>query len=328
MTTARLEDQTPPHTGFDPEEYRMTVGEHLEELRRRLIFGFIGLFVAVIVCMLFGERIVVSFCRPLYFALQKRHINPQLYYREVAGAFMTYLKISLITALAFSGPWILYQIWQFVAAGLYPNERKALTRYIPLSIGLLILGMVFVYVVVLPLTIGVLLDFGNTFPIPQEPTKAIVQDPTTHPTHIDQFDGDPDKPSDGQIWYNKLQGRLKVFLEDDTRILTFGSKNLVAPMIELSTYIDLVITSMLTFGICFQLPIVVMTVVKIGIVDVAGLKKSRRIVYFVMSIVAAFLAPGDVVTAMMALLVPLIMLYEFGIYLAMWSVHKSKAAAS
>jgi sec-independent protein translocase protein TatC len=77
----------------------------------------------------------------------------------------------------------------------------------------------------------------------------------------------------------------------------------------------LVITFMVTFGLAFQLPLVILALVSIGIVDTDFLRKQRKIVYFVMTIAAAFLAPGDIVTSMLALLIPLIILYEFGLWL-------------
>src|SRR5579884_2561812 len=146
MTTASA---TPPTTKsnkrehFDPDEFRMTIGEHLEELRWRLILGLIGLFVAVVVCMTFGERMIEVFCAPLVRGLLSHHINPQLVINGLTEGFMTYLQISMICAGVLAGPWILYQLWLFVAAGLYPDERKTVTRYIPLSVALLILGVLF-----------------------------------------------------------------------------------------------------------------------------------------------------------------------------------------
>src|SRR5665213_679630 len=130
--------------GFDPDSCRMTVGEHLEELRTRLILSLSGIFVATLACLTFSEKVMVFFCAPLITQLIKHDINPQLVYINLTDPFMTYLKITLISAGAIAGPWIIYQIWVFVAAGLYPNERKMVTRYIPLSLTLFVAGLVFV----------------------------------------------------------------------------------------------------------------------------------------------------------------------------------------
>ena len=85
----------------------MTIGEHLEELRSRLIFSILGFIVAAIVCLSFGQKIVVFFCRPLIDGLMKKNLNPQLFYTEISGGFMVYMKVSLICAVAMAGPWML-----------------------------------------------------------------------------------------------------------------------------------------------------------------------------------------------------------------------------
>ena len=91
-------------------------------------------------------------------------------------------------------------------------------------------------------------------------------------------------------------------------------------------YIGFVLTLMLVFGLAFQLPLVLMALVRVGLVEIEFLKKQRRIVYLIMTIVAAVIAPGDVVTTMVALLIPMFLLYELGIWLAMWSQKKREQA--
>src|SRR5436190_22705046 len=147
---------------FDPESYRMTIGEHLEELRFRLILGGGAFLVAAIVFLIpaVGEHVVRIFLRPLAIAQDHAHQSPQIYYTEVAESFMVYIKVGLICAAAVSSPWLLYQLWQFVASGLYPRERKYITKYLPLSIILLITGMLFLYFVVLPLMMTFFLEFN------------------------------------------------------------------------------------------------------------------------------------------------------------------------
>ncbi len=313
------ESSDTPKSAPDPESYRMTVGEHLEELRRRLLFGLVGLVIAGALCMLVGERLMVIFCRPLYRGLLSHGINPQLYTNGLPDAFMTYLKVSLIAAAMLAGPWIIFQLWLFVAAGLYPHERRTITRYIPLSIGLFAGGVVFVYFLVLPLTVTFLLDFGSAVPAPRAagPTTQVAAEQVMQ---LPILNGDPSNPVEGQVWLNEYEGQVKLYRVGKMRALVFGSDNLLSPMYTLPEYIDLVLTTMLTFGLCFQLPIVVMALAKVGIVDVPTLRRSRRVVYFVMSILAAVIAPGDLVTIMMALLVPMILLYELGILMAKRSV--------
>ena len=100
--------------GFDPDSYRMTVGEHLEELRIRLMLGLGVFFIVAIVCLGFGEHVTRFFLRPLEIAQIHTHQSQQIYYTEAAESFTVMIKASLIVAAAISSPWLLYQLWQFV----------------------------------------------------------------------------------------------------------------------------------------------------------------------------------------------------------------------
>lgn len=326
MTTATVNDKGDKKSShhFDPDSFRMTIGEHLEELRWRLILGLLGFAVAIFGVVAFTEKVIVFFCAPLFTQLLKHHINTQIYYREITEVFMTYLKIWLISAAAIAGPWFLYQMWQFVAAGLYPKERKIVTKYIPLSIGLLLAGFVFVYLVVLPLTISFFLEFSSGFAVPSViPIGTPVADGTYIPAIFPVLGGDPAHPHDGEVWINKTQQRLKAYVSGELRSIPFGPENLLQPMLTISEYIDWVLTFMIIFGLSFQLPLVVLTLVSIGVVEIDFLKKQRRIVYFVMAVAAAFLAPGEIVTSMLSLLIPLIILYEFGLWLAQFNAMRA-----
>src|SRR5579872_4249150 len=150
---------------FNPDDFQMSIGDHLEELRRRILLGIIGLVPAAMACLLFGRQILGFLCRPLLKSLQHYDINPQLSSLQIADAFMVYMKVSMIAALVIAGPWIIYQLWKFVSAGLYPAERKYITKYIPLSIILLLSGMMFVYYVVLPFSLQFFIGFTADFPL-------------------------------------------------------------------------------------------------------------------------------------------------------------------
>ena len=307
---------------YDPDGYRMTMGEHLEELRTRLVYGLIGLAIATAGCLFFGQKVLDVFCRPLIAELLKHHLETRLVYGELGEPFMVYIKVSLICAAVLSGPWLIYQLWQFVAAGLYPNERKYITKYIPLSIGLLLAGCAFVYWVVLPWTIAFFLTFSNGIPLPQAfaPHPATTLPAAGLPV-APLLDGDPPTPAPGQFWFNTAEGRLKIFLKgDDLRAIQFGPTNLLSPQLSLPEYVDLVLTTLLTFGLCFQLPLVVLALVKIGVVEIGTVTKSRRYVYFGLAVLAATMTPGDVITAMIALMAPLVILFELGILLAKWNM--------
>jgi len=319
--------QTDIPTKFDPEEFRMTIGEHLEELRHRLVLAIAGFVVAIIICMIFGEKIMVFFCQPLVDALTARSIPPQLHYTDLSDPFMTYIKVSLVCAGAIAGPWMIFQLWLFVASGLYHHERKVVTRYIPLSVILMVSGMVFVYTAVLPMTVGILVDFGSGIKLPVNAGATIKEVPTTQQLVIPELAGDPEKPLDGQLWVNDKDGQVKIHRRGKVFVLAYGPRALVTPILTLGTYIDLVLFTLITFGVSFQLPLVIMALIRVGIVDPATLRGSRRTVYFILAIAAAVIAPGDVVTAMLALLGPLILLYEMGIWLGARALRRAEAAA-
>lgn len=314
--------KSPPPKGpgnkgaFDPDDYRMTLGDHLEELRARLFLGLAGYVLALIVCFIFGERVVWYFCHPLIYALEKNELQPTVYISQASESFMVYVKISMISAAVLASPWLLYQIWQFVAAGLYPKERKYVTKYLPVSITLLLTGMLFLYFFVLPITLEFFVGFSLGPAIKMTPPAVV--DPgadTRAPVIVPMLNGDPQHPTNGQIWIDLVQRRIKIMFDGHIRILQFGSDQLVSPHITLSDYIDMVLSMLLGFGLAFQLPLVVLLLVRIGIVDVVTLRTFRKYAYFLITIIAAVIVP-DVVGGMIALMVPLILLYELGIWMA------------
>jgi sec-independent protein translocase protein TatC len=302
---------------FDPDQYRMTIGEHLEELRTRMILALTGFCIVLTLCLVFVKDYVFpAFCKPLTDVLKGYDLNAQLVTGDVSEGFMLYIKIALITAAAISSPWIVYQIWLFIAAGLYPNERKYVTRYLPLSITLLISGMLLVYFLVLPWTLQFLIGFSIGVPLAQD--NVILTDATTQPAamQIPELPGDPARPLDRQIWYNSATQSLKFAVGGKVRLIPFGSDELIRPEITVGNYIDTVVAMLLAFGLSFQMPLVILALERIGIVDLETLKKGRRYAIFIIAIAAAAITPGADMASMIGLMVPLILLYELGIFLA------------
>jgi sec-independent protein translocase protein TatC len=313
---------------FDPEQYRMTIGEHLEELRRRFILGLVGFVAVAIFCFIFGKQVVSYFCQPLVDALEAVDVNPQIYITATGDAFMVYMQIGLICAAAISSPWIIYQLWLFVAAGLYPHERKYVTKYVPLSISLLIGGMLFVYFLVLPWTLSFFLTFAVDIPL--RPSSRFISPkievaPETLPK-LPSLKGDPKSPPELGMWYNEMEKRLKMHVGGQIRVIPFGPSNLLAPHITLPEYIDLVVGMLIVFGLAFQLPLIVLALMRIGILELETAKAARKYVYFAMTIAAAVITPGDVITATIALMIPLCLLYELGIFLYVMGNRPKKPA--
>lgn len=310
--------QQPPQ--YDPDQYRMSVGDHLEELRARLVLALIGFALALGVCLFFGTTVMSAFCKPLIDVLLAKNLNPQLFSTNLGDGFSVWVQISLISSAALASPWMVYQLWQFVAAGLYPHERKYVTKYIPFSIGLLIAGMLFVYFFVLPWTILFFIEFTGDIPLPKE-YQASAHVATSQPAVADFpappiLDGDPRNPRPGMMWFNKPESRLKLFIDaNDVRVIPFGPSSLVANMITLPEYIDLVLGMLIAFGLSFQMPLVVMALIRIGILEADALKKARSYVYFALVIAAAVITPGSDVPSLVGLTIPLILLYELGLWM-------------
>ncbi len=119
---------------------KITVGEHLDELRRRVIYALVGLIVAIGVSAIFGQELLPLLRRPFDRVMVDMNLQPELKLLEVTAGFTTYLKIVLIAGLLLSSPWVFYHIWRFVSVGLYPRERRAVLWALPASVGLFVAG--------------------------------------------------------------------------------------------------------------------------------------------------------------------------------------------
>jgi sec-independent protein translocase protein TatC len=311
----------------DPEHYRMSIGEHLEELRGRLILGLMGFLVGAIIALALGKHVIIPFfTHPLTQAQVRCGLNPQLYYTEPAQPFVVYMEISIICGTVIASPWLLYQLWQFVAAGLYEKERRMVTKYLPLSIVLLFAGEITLYFLVLPVTLEFFFRFGDSLPILGQSAHIDPHPPTTQPFALPIYRGDPPQPrTNGQVWIDADRNRLNSYFNDQTHTIFLGTENLAAPMITLPQYIDMVEGMLVAFGVSFQLPLVIMALVSVGIVELSFLRSMRRYIYFAIAVVAAFIIP-DVATGWIMLMVPLFGLYELGIYLGARSLRKKAAA--
>jgi sec-independent protein translocase protein TatC len=167
-------------------------------------------------------------------------------------AFMIYLKVSLVAGLVLSSPWVFYQLWLFVAAGLYPHERHYVHKYLPMSIVLFVGGALFCFFIVIPFVLSFLFSFN--------------------------------------VWLD------------------------LRPELKISTWINFAAVLCLAFGLSFQLPLVMKFLEQISIFEVKDYREKRRISILVMSIISMVLTPSEPYS-MILMLIPLIILYEVGIWL-------------
>ena len=314
----------------DPLDTTMSLGDHLEELRARLILAILGLLVGTVICLFFGKRIiafiqgpydrimkgyaqekvdefqtpwgyladaffasmlqaiesdpnapeidpnVVTYARKVYADTVTSLLEDSKYVAAVADvhssasgklivtapadAFIGFMKISLISGLIVSSPWVFYHLWMFVAAGLYPNERRYVRIAVPFSTALFVIGALFFLLVVAPLSLKFFLGFGHYIGV-------------------------------SSYW-------------------TFQK------------YVGFVTMLMLVFGLGFQTPIAIFVLNRTGLVSIAALKNSRKYVIVGMFALAAVATPPDVISQI-TLAVPLYALFELGILLS-WLAEKKK----
>ena len=146
---------------------------HLVELRQRLIYCFLSLFIIFAISYVFAENIYSFLVQPYANAVQSDIENRRLIFTALQEAFLTYLKVSFFVAIFLTSPVILMQIWKFIAPGLYKNEKKALLPYLLATPVLFLLGGLLVYYLVMPLAIKFFLSFetpslSNSLPIQLE----------------------------------------------------------------------------------------------------------------------------------------------------------------
>jgi len=132
--------------------------DHLIELRKRLIISLIAFFACFLVCFFLAEPIYGFLTQPLAAAL-KGQPNDHLIYTALYETFFTYVKVGMFGGLCLAFPVIAWQLWMFVAPGLYRNERRAFLPFLFASPVLFIIGAAFVLYVMLPYAIRFFLGF-------------------------------------------------------------------------------------------------------------------------------------------------------------------------
>ena len=134
---------------------------HLVELKKRLIHSLIFLLILFIICYYFSEYIYGFLVHPYAEAVKNDEINRRLIFTALQETFLTYLKVSFFAAFFITSPFILIQIWKFIAPGLYNHEKKAIMPYLIITPILFLLGGMLVYYLIMPLAIKFFLSFES-----------------------------------------------------------------------------------------------------------------------------------------------------------------------
>ncbi len=141
----------------------MSLIEHLEELRRRLIHSGVYLIAGFFICYGFHERIYAFMQKPIVTALTKHHLDPQLVYTNPVDVFNLFLKVSLMAGVILASPFVLYQVWLFISPGLYRNEKQYVLPFMTATVGLFLAGAFFGYHYVYPGALDFLIGYAGQF---------------------------------------------------------------------------------------------------------------------------------------------------------------------
>src|SRR5580658_4845328 len=167
-------------------EVKMTIWEHLEELRKRVIYAAIGMLVTTIVAWTFRVEILAWLLKPYERVWTMRHFPgaPELQTLSPADAFVGYLQLSLVAGFVGAAPIIFYQLWAFVSPGLYSKEKRLIVPFVFFSTTLFLSGVAFAYYVAFPFSfnyffslLGRVSDQGTV--LTQKPTLEFFLDFST-----------------------------------------------------------------------------------------------------------------------------------------------------
>jgi sec-independent protein translocase protein TatC len=222
---------------------------HLIELRSRVVKASAAVLIIFLCMMPWSAHIFDLLAAPMISALP---VGSKMIATGVITPFLIPVKVTMLMAFMIALPWVLYQMWAFVAPGLYSHEKRLVAPLVISSSLLFITGVAFCYFFV----------FGVVFPF----------------------------------------------------INNFAPKSVsVAP--DIDSYVDFVLTMFLAFGITFEVPIIVIVLVRMGLVPLAKLKQIRPYVVVGAFVIAAVVTPPDIMSQLL-LAVPLCLLYEVGLLVA------------
>jgi sec-independent protein translocase protein TatC len=307
----------PPSPRQRVDHNAMTFGEHLEELRKRILVALLGLIPVAIIGFAFGIPLLEFLVIPLKRELLAHGLPPILQATGPLETFSSYMRVSMAAAVIVASPWLLWQLWLFVSPGLRIPERRFVYFLVPLSTILTIGGAFFLYTLMLPVVLSFFVTFGSN--IGETDSPIVTLPPDIVLPEIPVLDGDPQDVEVGQEWFNRhlMERRICIGTDDNGPIIAgtpYPRLSGIAQQYRISEYTKLVFNLTIAFVVGFQTPVVMLLLGWSGIIDTSFLKGKRRYVFFASLIIGAVLTPADP-GSMLALALPLYALCELGMVL-------------
>ncbi|MBU2944078.1 twin-arginine translocase subunit TatC [Shimia thalassica] len=261
--------------------------EHLAELRTRLIRSVLALLVGVSICFIpvGGDFIAVHILNFLLSPIEASlralgDPSPTLQYTSPQEYLFTLFRISMVFGFAMAFPVIAFQMWRFVAPGLYKNEKGAFLPFMIASPFMFLLGASFAHLVVTPLAMSFFLGFADV--------SSIFANLLSN--------AEPSLPGEAVVVPETQEG---------IKVTFFGKVN---------ESLDITLKFIMAFGLCFQLPVLLTLMGKAGLVSSEGLGSVRKYAMIAILVLAALVTPPDVVTQLILFSV-VYGLYEVSIFL-------------
>lgn len=268
--------------------------EHLAELRNRLIWSAVAFMVAMVACFVVADPILRFLLRPIEGAMRALgNPNPVMQYTAPQEYFFTLVRISMVGGLGLSFPVIGYQLWRFIAPGLYRSEKQAFLPFLIASPLLFLLGATFAHYVVTPLAMNFFLGFADASSVLTGLIPALIGDA-------------PIDATTGALSGAVGEATLDTGSTSDGISIVFQGK--------VNETLDVSLKLIIAFGLCFQLPVLLTLMGKAGLVSAKGLAGMRKYAIVLILLVAALVTPPDVMSQMI-LFFAVYPLYEVSIFL-------------
>lgn len=258
--------------------------EHLAELRTRLIRSVIAFLVGIVLAFAVAEPILQFLLGPIEETLRELgDPSPTMQYTSPQEYLFTLFRISMVFGFALAFPVIGFQMWRFVAPGLYRQEKSAFLPFLIASPLMFLLGASFAHFVVTPLAMAFFLGFADVPSIIAGLMNGFVS---------------PEAVPDVDLPVGAETG-------EGIRITFFGKVN---------ESLDITLKFIIAFGLCFQLPVLLTLMGKAGLVSAEGLANVRKYAMVGILVLAALVTPPDVITQGILFTV-VYGLYEMSIFL-------------